>query len=110
MTKTLNHDSLVRLPDWNATAKVGTLNGFCPDFAETARERGNPEAWTVFAGHVISADPGHYERIRANNAAATVIDDGEVVTIEGRNYRVLVNKGNHAGPRNSDPIQFVPVK
>lgn len=33
MTATLNHNDLIKLVSWaNSYAKVGTLNGYCPDF------------------------------------------------------------------------------
>ena len=80
--KTLSHNSIVRLPAWpHATAKVGTLNGFCPDFAETARKRGDAETWTVFAGSVISSDPSVYDRARRSHAGAHMSAAGNVAAM-----------------------------
>ena len=111
-TKALNHNDLVKLASWvNSYAKVGTLNGYCPEFADKARERGNDEAWTSQAGAMITNDKSYYEREQAKVAAAVVIAHGETVEIEGNLYRVHVNKGNDGEfPRNSDPIRFIAIK
>ncbi len=47
---------------------------------------------------------------REKAASATVLEDGEQVMIEGKRYKVRVNRGN-AGtfPTNCDPIAFLPV-
>jgi len=106
----LAHKSEVRLESWPIqVAIVGTLNGFCPDYAETARERKQAECWTVFTGTVIAADPSIYDHARRRHAEAIVVEDGQVVEIEGRRYRVVVNSRNHERPVNSDPIKFEEV-
>jgi hypothetical protein len=106
---TLNHDDLIRLPQWDVYARVSTLNGYCPAFAETARKRGEPEAWVTFAGTALYDSRHYYEIERAKTASAVVISTNEVVEIEGRLYRATVMRGNERHPRNSDPIHFTPV-
>lgn len=112
MTATLNHNDLIKLVSWaNSYAKVGTLNGYCPDFADKARERGEDEAWTVYAGSSLSSDKSYYDRERAKFKAAVVIAHGDTVEIEGKFYTVHVNRGNDgAFPRNSDPVRFIAAK
>jgi len=112
MTITLNHNDLVKLASWtHAYAKVGTLNGFSPDTANKARERGEDEAWTSQAGTIITSDKSYYAREEKLVASAIVIAHGETVEIEGNLYTVNVNKGNDGSfPRNCDPIRFIAVK
>jgi len=112
MTKTISHNDLVKLASWlNSYAKVGTLNGYCPNVADKARERGDDEAWTVNAGAALSSSKSFYEIENAKVARAIVVAHGETVEIEGNAYTVYVNRGNDgAFPRNSDPIRFIAAK
>lgn len=111
MTQIIKHNDLVKLGSWvGCYAKVGTLNGYCPDRAATARERGEPEAWTVQTGAVITSDKSYYTRQEALVASAIVIAHGDIVEIEGNAYRVRVMPRNDGQfPRNSDPIHFIAV-
>lgn len=108
----LKHNDLVKIASWvGSYAKVGTLNGYCPDRAATARERGEPEAWTVNAGAALSSDKSYYAAEEAKAASAIVIAHGETVEIEGKPYTVRVMPRNDGQfPRNSDPIHFIPAK
>jgi NAD(P)H-hydrate repair Nnr-like enzyme with NAD(P)H-hydrate dehydratase domain len=116
MTK-LSHGALVRLAAWtNSFAKVRTLAGYAtergygPEFAEARRLRGEPEAWALFGGTVLSEDKSFYAREAAKYATAVVVFKGQTVEIEGKRFTVRVVKGNEGRfPRNSDPISFAPV-
>ena len=105
----LSYGTNVRLATWgNSYAKIGTLDGYCtPAQAEISRKRGEPEAWTTFAGTCLTTSKQYYADEARKYADAVVIADGETVDIDGNLYVVNVIKGN-AGPypRNSDPIHF----
>jgi hypothetical protein len=110
MTIELNHDDLIRISSWTSSfATVGTLEGYCPDHAAKQRDQGCPEVWSGYTGSCISSSPSFYEKHRAEVASAIVIEDGDLVTVEGSFYRVFVIEGSGGEfPRNSDPVHFVP--
>jgi hypothetical protein len=109
--QTLSHRQTIRLASWtHSFVTVGTLNGYCPNNADMARRRGDPECWAVYAGSTISSSPAFYERDRLRVSEATIVSDGEIVKIEGKQYRCSVVRGNAGqSPRNSDPIHFIAV-
>ena len=121
---TLNHNDYVYLASWtgiydDCTVQVGTVRGYRigdedPEEAHArAVERNHPVAWTLYPGTCLYGNKdealraGH--RRRVIRAAACCIADGDTVLIEGQQYRVRVVPGNVKGPRNSDPIQFIPI-
>lgn len=105
---TLKHGQAVRLPAWDAMtfAKVFTVGGYARDHgSDPASVRYEPPCAT-YAGTTITTDQGHYDRLRAQAARAAVVEDGELVVIEGALFRVRVVGRSYAAPRVSDPIHF----
>lgn len=109
----LSHGDCVRLPRWRMDyARVCTLNGYCsPSNAELARSNGHPDAWTVFSGQIIVNDIGYYNERKRRVEQAHVLQDGMIVIIEDREFRVRVVLGNAGkSPRDSAPIAFDPIE
>ena len=109
MTITIKHNDKIRIENWTSSfAVVGTLEGFCSEHAERFRAKGEDEAWATYSGAAISNSPAFHEQHRADVAEAIVIAHDDIVSIEGREFRVCVLPGNGgAFPVNSDPINFV---
>jgi len=120
--KTLTYDTPVRIAAWadSESADVFTVRGYAqkngqdPDAAEArAIANGHELASTIYSSGALVGDRNLGARLaaerRAKAASATVLEDGEPVMIEGKRYKVRVNRGN-AGtyPANSDPIAFLP--
>jgi len=115
MTALKNAD-LVRLASWtNSFAKVGTLAGHYGrpvSLREIAKEEVicGSEVWTVYTGATLSSDKGFYDRERALYETAIVIAPGDIVEIDGVQFKVVVAKHNQGSyPKNSDPIGFTRV-
>jgi hypothetical protein len=119
----LSHGDRVRLSTWvgpyadNATAVVGTSRGFAashgrdPQAAhDRARANGHVTAFTTFYGFFLFGDGRSTEEAialaKVEAAKATVLDDGDMVEIEGEIFMVFTPAGNDRGPRNFDPIHF----
>jgi len=67
--------------------------------------------FAMYAGAMLADDGGaHNREMKARNAAAHVLTDGQEVRIAGYQFTVKVMRGN-AGrfPVNSDPIHFIPA-
>jgi hypothetical protein len=137
MTKplTLTAGTRIRLATWVIdTATVGSVEafsaqsheegvrcGFPRSLAMTKSEaiqeglervisHGHELAWTVYAGSALVNDPSEYHRAkRAEHESALVVEDGILVEIEGRPYRIKVLPGQTQFPKYSDPIKFIPV-
>lgn len=117
--RTLAHGELVRLAGWNHVtfAKVGTIEGYTlecggdvPKALERVHSLRQDLAWVGYSGGALVDDGGHYHREQQRKAAeATTIAHGDLVTLEGRAYRVLVLPRCEAFPVFSDPIKFEPV-
>ena len=113
-TKTLNHNDLIKGGCIRTYAVVSTLAGYCAENDQDyKRMRGlhnhqtQPEAWSYQPGACIVAGSGaerYYAEERAKEEAAVEIEDGEIVAIEGRLYRIEM-----VGSRYSDPIKFIEV-
>lgn len=122
---TLKHGDTVRLATWahpydRTTATVGTVRAYCANYGESpdaafakARSLGHATAWTTYVGGALlgsaSERAAQRERELAALARAVILADGDTVQIEGGLYAVLVVPGNLKGPRNCDPIKFIPV-
>jgi hypothetical protein len=104
----LKHGDLVRLKNWEPglLATVHTAEGTGRDrgeknprrYAAEVAQVGHPIAWTVYAGRL--------EGLAA--VGAKTIRDGELLTIEGREFFVRVRDDCQDKPRFSDPIGFNP--
>lgn len=114
--KTLQHGDTVRLATWQApyditTATVGTSAGYAKEHGDSFTSDGAP--WTSYTGTTLygdrSAALAAQEKRRAACARSIELVDGEHVMIEGTRYSVRVVPGNARGPRNCDPIHFVPM-
>lgn len=111
----------VRLASWMPTfyATVYSAEGYAVDrdmdpVAAVARhrERGWEMAATIFTGAALVNDGGAFHaRQRAIADGAVTLAEGQIVSIEGRTYRVRVVPGNGgSAPVNSDPIKFIAVE
>ena len=111
----LTHKQIVRVKGFSPYASkitVGTARGFASQYqedAEAAHARtlanGNDTAWLTQEAAVISSDyKGKSEALDSQAAAisaAVEIEDGQIVSIEGERFRVIVT-----GERYSDPVHF----
>ena len=116
--KVLAHNDLVRLEAWvHSYAEVGTLAGFAAERGKfepiTERDiadqhlRGGSECWANTASSFLSANKSHYDDHRAAYASAIVLTPDEVVEIEGKQFRVAVDKFDRGPrPRYSNSIRF----
>jgi hypothetical protein len=122
---TLKHGDTVRLASWTrfpyetATARVGTARGYAiesnldpVEMVERAVKNGHELAWTTYIGSILVDDRAIAERMKAERdaefARAVTLAEGDTVTIEGMVYRVKAARMSVDGPRNSDPIKFMP--
>lgn len=104
MTIELNHDDLIRISSWTSSvAKVSTLEGHCPDHAAKQRDQGCPEVSAVWSGYYVDYNDGTRHACAVELTSAIVIEDGDLVTVEGRFYRVFVIEGS-----GGEPVHFVP--
>ena len=118
----LVYDQPVRLASWMPTffATVYTAEGYAlasgMDPAAVAarhQEKGWELASTIYSGATLVGGDGgaYYARQRAIADSAVTLAEGQIVTIEGRAYRVQVVRGNGGKtPVNSDPIHFIAVE
>lgn len=123
--RTLAHGDFVRAEGWSAfpyalcTAEVFTVRGYAagcgtdPDAEEQrATSLGHALASTIFAGMALVEDRVTRERMAAEQKrrreVCITLADGDEVEIEGRRYRVSINRWNQSRPENSDPIHFIP--
>lgn len=117
-TKTLSHGDLIRIAGfkYGPTITVFTISGW------SLEEGADPQAnidraihfghsidpTTIKAASFICADfPGKHEQIDAQQAAiaaAPELAEGEIVEIEGKQYRTSI-----VGQNLSDPVHFIPV-
>jgi hypothetical protein len=118
----LKHGDRVRLASWlhpydRTTVSVGTVRGYTASYNEDpevayarAAKNGHDVAWTVHAGTILlggAADrKAQAEQEAAELARAVVLTPGDVVLIEGEQFKVHVPQGNLRAVRNSDPIHF----
>jgi hypothetical protein len=119
----LSHGDRVRLSTWvgpyadNATTVVGTARGFAASHGQDpqalhGRElaNGHDTAFTTFSGFMLFGDGRSTEeaiaKAKAEAAKATVLDDGDMVEIEGEMFMVCVVRDNDRGPNTCDPITF----
>jgi len=95
---------------------VSSIEGFSRKYDEdtqaayaTAVERGHQTAWTHKMPACLTADyPGKAAKLAADKAAyeaAVLVENGEIVEIEGRTYKTV-----YTGIQFSDPVKFVEVK
>ena len=74
-----------------------------------AKELGHQTAWTLKMPACLTADyPGKAAKLAADKAAyeaAVLIENGEIVEIEGRTYKTV-----YTGIQFSDPVKFIEVK
>lgn len=100
---------------WSQAITVGTVEGYAKQYnedpveaAKCETERGFPLAWTnLESGCLCSGYPGKAAAIAAKKLAfeaATVLENGMAVEIEGRKYTVKI-----MGLHYSDPIHFIPA-
>ena len=100
---------------WPQAITVGTAEGYAKRYDEDPVEvvkreiaRCHALAWTTLEPGCLCSDyPCKAAAIAAKKAAfeaATVLEDGMAVEIEGRKYKVKI-----IGLRYSDPIHFIPV-
>ena len=116
--KFLTHDCTVRLNTWtHSYATVGTLNGcqwekgnhvlVTERYVADQYLRGGSECWANTAPTFLSSDKSHYARAREMYDLAEVLEPDEIVNIDGRLFRVCVDKLDRgARPRYSDSIKF----
>lgn len=115
--KILTHEMLIYVnkPKWGKfeACSVGTVEGYAAtstwQTAEEAVERAiknNHElAYTISSPKFLSSDPSAYIREEERKSHAIEVEEGEIVLIEGRKYKIKL-----MGPQYSDPIHFIPVK
>lgn len=107
--KTLINEQRVRLEGW--TCETTTIHFLQGEQLERAIKHGHHIAFTVFAGHCISANPEFYNRDKQRHAEAAVVRDGETIrSADGRKWVLKVMDRNSDMPRNSDPIHVIPVR
>lgn len=121
--KTLHHKQLCFVAAWGREESftVGTVEGYAEQTAreakysgdlcqriheavERAKKHGHELAYTINPGKALTDSKGYYDRLRAEQAAATEIVAGETVMIEGRKYTVKL-----MGARFADPVHFIPA-
>jgi hypothetical protein len=113
--KKLTHNQQIRTTRdrYEPTITVGTVEGSClkynDDIAETVKttiERGHDLAWTYrHAACIESNYDGKAEaaaKRHADYAAAVLLEDGELVEIEGRIYKAVYSYMDQV----SDPVHF----
>jgi hypothetical protein len=116
--KTLVHNQQIRTTRdrYEPEIKVGTVEGYSRKYQQDveqavkdALERGHALAWTSKAAAFLVADyPGKAEasaKAHAAYEAAVLIEDGELVEIEGRKYKVVYAYTDMV----SDPVHFKAV-
>lgn len=124
-TLALSHNDHVYLSGWtgvydDTTAKVGTVEGYArervcdPQQAlERAIANGHNLAWTFVEDVCLRGDKDvarmHKELRQQQRAFAYRVHDGQEVMIEGRLYKVHVNRGNEKRVMICDPISFIRV-
>ena len=111
----LKHNQIVRGQGFSRYTRkitVGTARGYaskyneCPEeFHRSCLERGHNTAYTTQAASIITANyPGKaeaHEREMKEIADAIELQDGQIVIIEGEQFKVRL-----AGDGYSDPIHF----
>lgn len=120
----LRHGDFIRLNAWDAnttTVEVCTVRGYAserkadPDHAEErAIERGHALAWSYMWSTCLYGDTDLANRDsrkrREAHYKSRLLEVGQHVMIEGRQYEVICNKfNNRRYPLNSDPVSFKPV-
>jgi hypothetical protein len=123
--KTLVHDQQIktRQDQYSPVITIGTIEGYAKERGADVQKaleqneknaKANPWtkydlAWASQSGTCLTADyPGKAEEMAKKAQAykdAVMLENGEQVTIEGRDYTV-----KYTGPHFSDPIHFIPVK
>ena len=116
---TLKHGDFIRGAAWVAPfyASVFGSDGYAAErgrdpAVERARciERGHALVGSIYSGAVLTTSVAFREQEAARYASAVALSEGDLAVIEGAVYRVQFVRGNERGPRNSDPIRFVPVE
>jgi hypothetical protein len=118
---TLTHGTPIRAGSWTGSdyAETFTTEGYAAksgiDAAKlvaNSQANGHDLAGSIYAGSSLLGDraaaKAAAERDLANRNAAVIINNGDRVTIEGREYTVKIDRRNEASPRVSDPIRFIP--
>lgn len=117
--KTLTHNQQIRVSGFRNYCKitVGTLTGYALEHGETpeqaiscANKFGHSLApWTTQAPAVLMDNfrgkDAMLNKERAERVSATEITDGEMVNIEGSEFKVRV-----LGEGYSDPVHFIAEK
>ncbi len=92
---------------WMHYGKVGTLKQAFeqsdyyrtnwPNYADFLvemfrRQHGDKyEAWAIQSALIICADPGFYDRKKAEQDASREVKDGEIVLVDGEQFKVKFN-------------------
>jgi len=112
---TLSHGQIIRVkgfPHYAGQITIGTVQGYAAKYGEDQAEaldravkNGHPLVWSHQESAVLSSDyQGKAEAAAAKAAAiaaAVEVENGQIVSVEGRSYKVYVN-----GQQYSDPIGF----
>jgi len=116
-TTTLSHNQEITVKGFTLASKitVGTARGYAAKYNDNADAahalaiaNGHDTAWTNQKAAILTSNyPGKDEALdlaARNTAAAQVIEDGQVVTIEDEDFQVRV-----LGQRFSDPVRFIRI-
>lgn len=114
--KALKHGDLVRIPSWQGSlATIGSVEAYAKQYnndpqeaLERARKHGHNLAWANTNCSVLCAYEWHHERVKAEQAAAITLAEGELVEVEGRPYTIRFRPGNTKYGRDQDAIQLIP--
>ena len=105
--QTLIANQFVTAAGWDRAYQFDTARNYCGGDEGHARAvaQGHDTAWTVNTGSCIVSDRTWAAAKLAEEAeqlrTATIVDDGEMVEIEGETFTVRV-----MGQRFADPIHF----
>ena len=115
--KQLTFETLVRVSTWNKMtyASVFTLDGYAKknnlseDHVAESIARGDEIVGTIYTGTTITNSETYYENEKQRGENAVVIENGETVSIDDVQYKVVVLPGQTNYPKYSDPIKFVKI-
>ena len=103
---TLNAGQFVTAPGFRKAYAFNTARSYAGEASHArAIANGHDTAWTVNPGSALLGDREAAKRMLAKEAeqlaGAVMIENGQVVEIEGERFKVKIN-----GERYSDPIAF----
>lgn len=107
----LSHGQMIRVPSfrWQKAITVGTHRGSAARYGDDLTGVELQDPWALQECACLTADyPGKDEELdrkAAEQAAATPVEEGQIVEIEGELYRVHIT-----GERYSDPVKFIPAE